>query len=196
MNADRQEGAIHLKASRANGPWSSEQTFVLWAHWASGIGCSHRACVAAASGCASAPAGLPWALRSPGSGKALLIPVTSLLESSHNPRLKQQCHTGVQAVELDGAVLLPTCEYTHSTVPSRQRVPLQPDQTQVVSLSPASLGMDIPNPVQGCSRSGSTATPSHGPHHSDHCCTMWQVLAANLTSWSNSGVDFLLKHVH
>lgn len=77
----------------------------------------------------------PWALRSPGSERALLIPVTHLLESSHNPLLKR--HLWVQAVELDRAVLLATCEYTHSTVPSRQRVPLQPDQTQLVSLSPA-----------------------------------------------------------
>lgn len=39
--------------------------------------------------------------------------------------------------------------------------------------------------------------PHHnGPHYSDHCCIIWQVLAANLTSWSSSGVDFLLKHVY
>lgn len=80
MNSDRQKGATHLKIHRANGPWRAEQTFVCWAHWACGIGCSHRACVAAASGHASAPAGLPWALRSPGSGKALPFPVMPLLE--------------------------------------------------------------------------------------------------------------------
>lgn len=96
-----------------------------------------------------------WALRSPGSGKALSIPVTHLLKSQ--PTAEE---TVSQAVVLDGAVLLATCEYTHSSVPSRQRVPLQPDWAQLVFLSPASLGTDIPNPLQGCKRSRSTATPS------------------------------------
>lgn len=62
MNADWQERATHLKAPRANGPWRAEQGCVRWAHWASGMGCSHRACVASASCHPSAPAGLPWAL--------------------------------------------------------------------------------------------------------------------------------------
>lgn len=86
MDTDWQKGATHLKTHRANGPWRAEQTFVCWAHWACGIGCSHRACVATASGHAS---GLPWALKSPCSGKALPIPVTHLLKSSHSPLLKE-----------------------------------------------------------------------------------------------------------
>lgn len=42
----------------------------------------------------------PWALRSPGSERALLIPVTHLLESSHNPLLKQVSPVGASWTEL------------------------------------------------------------------------------------------------
>lgn len=61
VKADWQEGATHLKAPRANGSWRDEQT--LWTgHTGNlGIGCSRKACVAAASGHALAPSGLLWA---------------------------------------------------------------------------------------------------------------------------------------